>query len=301
MVCMTVQLLDSGRFLVEELYEFPRPEVALRAVSDYGDLKYLSIAPEAERSVIYFYADRNTRSHLISYTGQTKDSIQSRYNATHSKAPWLHSLDAPLIGACESRTTPWSTDTRLAIEGSAAYKMRERGFQIVNSENKTWANGGEIRFGVNRALVEGVAELIVRHQLAWLGLPLLAPAEEAAEAVEAAQVEEVERKEPLPMETLLWKHPKAGRKLIVKTKRREVHGEQTADGLVLLTSALGIPASPQDYTNQGTKDLHARLLQEGERQPDGTYRWQGRTEPARPTVWLGAAFGKGMNNIWREV
>jgi hypothetical protein len=280
--------------VLEETFDYPNPDIVIRAVSSYADIKHL-VGQDEHNSVIYFYTDRAVKTHLLSYTGETEVAVLSRYAATHSKSDWLKTIELPLIGACASRGRRWDTDTRRSIEATVVSLMHNRGFSIVNQENKSWRGGDTIRAGVNRLLVEQVAEQIVTCQLAWLGLPREAP----TVIGHGESTNESEIPKSLPMDSSIWTKPQAGRKLYASSGARKVWGEQTAEGLVLLTRAEHIPAVTKEYAPLSLREKHAQLLREGVRNADGTYNWEGRTTPDRPTSWLGATAGLGVQNSWQ--
>lgn len=163
--------LSNGGTLIEERFSFPDPELIIRTVFRFEDIKYLKARNSSEiASIVYFYDDRDYLHNLTHYTGETSNSPLSRYQATHSKKEWCQSLTYPIIGMAESVVNPWDTETRKTIEALCAYKMKQQGFNVVNADTMNWTHGVVIPPSVNGLYADSVAKILVQHQIALLGL-----------------------------------------------------------------------------------------------------------------------------------
>jgi hypothetical protein len=133
---MSIIRLSNGGSLFEERFSFPDPDIIVRSVFRFEDIKYLKARNASDAvSVVYFYGDRDYLNNLTHYTGETSNSPLNRYTGTHSKKDWCKSLKYPVIGMAESVLNPWDTDTRKTIESLIAYKMKQHGFATVNTDN----------------------------------------------------------------------------------------------------------------------------------------------------------------------
>jgi hypothetical protein len=168
---MSIIRLSNGGSLFEERFSFPDPDITIRSVFRFEDIKYLKARNASDDvSLVYFYGDRDYLNNLTHYTGETVNSPLARYTSTHSKKEWCKSLKYPVIGMAESVLNAWDTDTRKVIEALVAYKMKQHGFSTVNTDNINWSHGVVIPSTVNGAYADSVANLLVNHQIALLGL-----------------------------------------------------------------------------------------------------------------------------------
>lgn len=167
---MTIMKLSNGGALVEERFSFPDPDLTIRTVFRFDDIKYLKARISEMASIVYFYGDRDYYNNLTHYTGETQNSPLSRYKSTHSKKDWCKNLKYPLIGMAESSVTPWDMDTRKTIEALCAFKMKQMGFNVINADTINWSHGVIIPPTVNSVYAESVANLLIAHQVSLLGL-----------------------------------------------------------------------------------------------------------------------------------
>lgn len=163
----------NGTTINQDSYVYPLPEIIFQTTRNLEDIKHLgSGVAKNENGYLYFYADADWKSNPTVYIGESKNSIQSRHNATHKKSSWLKGITYPFVGIVNSPIQLWDTDTRRAIESQTIYEASKRGFIIVNSENATWANGADTHEKVNQQYVNDVATLIIEylmHHTGWNG------------------------------------------------------------------------------------------------------------------------------------
>jgi hypothetical protein len=163
----------NGATINQDSYVYPLPEIVFQTTRNLEDVKHLgSGVAKNDNGYLYFYADADWKSNPTVYIGESKNSIQSRHNATHKKSSWLKGITYPFVGIVNSPMQLWDTDTRRAIESQTIYEASKRGFIIVNSENATWANGADTHDKVNQHYVNDVAALIIEylmHHTGWNG------------------------------------------------------------------------------------------------------------------------------------
>lgn len=161
----------KGRLINDDRYIYPFPEIIIQTTRNVTDIQHLGFGDASnENGYIYFYADADWKENPAVYIGESKNSLQSRHSATHKSAAWFKAIQYPFIGIVNSPDKPWDTDTRRAIESLTVHKAHAAGFQIVNSTNSTWTNGGTVHPNVNRKYVDDVSEIIVQylvHHTGW--------------------------------------------------------------------------------------------------------------------------------------
>jgi hypothetical protein len=162
----------KGRLINDDRYIYPFPEIIIQTTRNVVDIQHLGFGDASnDNGYIYFYADADWKENPAVYIGESKNSLQSRHSATHKSTAWFKAIQYPFIGIVNSPDKPWDTDTRRAIESLTVHKAHAAGFQIVNSTNSTWTNGGTVHPNVNRKYVDDVSEIIVQylvHHTGWV-------------------------------------------------------------------------------------------------------------------------------------
>lgn len=162
----------KGRLINDDRYIYPFPEIIIQTTRNVADIQHLGFGDASnDNGYIYFYADADWKENPAVYIGESKNSLQSRHSATHKSTAWFKAIQYPFIGIVNSPDKPWDTDTRRAIESLTVHKAHAAGFQIVNSTNSTWTNGGTVHPNVNRKYVDDVSEIIVQylvHHTGWV-------------------------------------------------------------------------------------------------------------------------------------
>jgi hypothetical protein len=289
----------KGRLINDDRYIYPFPEIIIQTTRNVTDIQHLGFGDASnENGYIYFYADADWKENPAVYIGESKNSLQSRHSATHKSTAWFKAIQYPFIGIVNSPDKPWDTDTRRAIESLTVHKAHAAGFQIVNSTNSTWTNGGTVHPNVNRKYVDDVSEIIVQylvHHTGWVATHK----KESAAAVLNIESQETSK-------TVIEESPKALAQIVAtKVARREntslslldlVEADSIKIGTVLYSTEILYPGTAVVEANgrlrfNGVSDLGVsqaggncrRLVKEGISNPNGWEFWATKDEQGNLT------------------
>jgi hypothetical protein len=167
---MTLIQAVNKEWLIEDRFVYPNPEITIQSTRKIENIVLLGKGyAENKNGYVYFYVDNDWLENPRVYVGETKRNVNGRHNATHKKKDWLTGFKYPFIGVVNSPNKPWNTDTRRAIESLIISRMDKLGFNIINSSNSTWSDGGHVDETVEKEYVEDIAELVVKYVVCHIG------------------------------------------------------------------------------------------------------------------------------------
>lgn len=102
-----------------------------------------------------------------------------------------------------------------------------------------------------------------------------------------------------PMNTI-FANPLEGRLLVAQSAGCTVYGVQKNDGSIVAYKATGMRALISANATEPVVRGKQELLEQSERNEDGTYDWTGRVESNKPTALLSRFFGVSTKNAWEE-
>lgn len=312
-------LVVGGHKVNEDSYRFPSPDLTIQSVTRKEALKSLGVQGMKQgHGIVYFYIDRGYKENNVIYIGESGNSIQSRHNATHSKAKWFSALRYPLIGVVQSPYRRWDTDTRRAIEAQIVYELRQSGFNPFNHENSTWRDGVDFNIYDEPAYLSSVVDHIVEYILFHLGIEkgdsigevsdsidVLSSTQSTSSTLSSISVikplsnSEAEMNTQIKVKASdLWNNPIQGRKLKAERGGCTVYGEQQADGKVVVYQATNINLEHSPSLPEKALEERDAILLECVPNKTGRLDWSGRLEFSRPSVPLTRFFGSPCGNLW---